>query len=380
MSKNTETTNNIEITEQRKEEAEVEIREKRKPVDYNTIEYPIEIIVQKYLKGIDNETNEIFIPDYQREMAWDEKVQSKFIESVLLGLPIPYIFVADVSDEEEENDARLEIIDGTQRIRTLANFLDNTLELSNLKKLEKLNNFTFGDLPLSRQRRFKRNTIRMIQLTEESDEEVRRDLFERINTGSVELNKMEKRRGIQPGKFLDLIEELSKNKKFLKLLSFPDADIRRRDPQEFVLRFFAFLNNYKDFPSKSKVHEFLDEYLIQRNEELNKYNSDELAIEIEKMNNTFLSMLDFVEKNIPDIFHVFVKTRNEHKPTTRIKFESIAVGIALALKENKELNPSSTEFLNSEKFKEYTKGDASSSNNKVVRRIEYVRNQLLEKS
>ncbi|NER29600.1 MAG: DUF262 domain-containing protein [Symploca sp. SIO1C4] len=370
----------IEITEERKDEAEAEIREKRKPVDYSTIEYPIEILVQKYLDGIDDDTNELFIPDYQREMAWSNDVQSKFIESVLLGLPIPYIFVADVSDEEEENDARLEIIDGTQRIRTLANFLTNKLELSNLKKLEKLNCFTFADLPISRQRRFKRATIRMIQLTEESDEEVRRDLFERINTGSVELNKMEKRRGIQPGKFLDLIEKLSRNEKFISLLSFPDADIRRRDPQEFVLRFFAFLNNYKNFPSKSKVHEFLDQYLIQRNEELNEYNSDELAIEIEKMNDTFLSMLEFVQKNNSDIFHVYVKTNKKYKPTTRIKFESIAVGIALALRENKELSPSSIELLNSEDFKKYTKGDASSSNNKVVRRIEYVRDQLLEKS
>ncbi|NET04745.1 MAG: DUF262 domain-containing protein [Symploca sp. SIO2B6] len=370
----------IEITEERKDEAEAEIREKRKPVDYSTIEYPIEILIQKYLDGIDDDTNELFIPDYQREMAWSNDVQSKFIESVLLGLPIPYIFVADVSDEEEENDARLEIIDGTQRIRTLANFLTNKLELSNLKKLEKLDCFTFADLPISRQRRFKRATIRMIQLTEESDEEVRRDLFERINTGSVELNKMEKRRGIQPGKFLDLIEKLSRNEKFISLLSFPDADIRRRDPQKFVLRFFAFLNNYKNFPSKSKVHEFLDQYLIQRNEELNEYNSDELAIEIEKMNDTFLSMLEFVQKNNSDIFHVYVKTNKKYKPTTRIKFESIAVGIALALRENKELSPSSIELLNSEDFKKYTKGDASSSNNKVVRRIEYVRDQLLEKS
>ncbi|NEO33597.1 MAG: DUF262 domain-containing protein [Symploca sp. SIO3C6] len=239
----------IEITEARKEEAEAEIRDKRKPVSYKTIEYPIEIIIQKHLDGIDNDTNELFIPDYQREMAWSKEVQSKFIESVFLGLPIPYIFIADISDEEEENDARLEIIDGTQRIRTLADFLENKLKLDNLKKLNKLNHFTFTDLPLSRQRRFKRTTIRMIHLTEESDEEVRRDLFERINTGSVELNKMEKRRGIQPGKFLDLIEKLSRNQKFISLLSFPDADIRRRDPQEFVLRFFAFLNNYKNFPS-----------------------------------------------------------------------------------------------------------------------------------
>ena len=357
-----------EITDQLRDAAEEEIREKRKPVDYNTIEYPIEILVQKFLEGIKDDTNELFIPDYQREMAWDDETQSKFIESLLLGLPIPYIFVADVSGEEDTNDSRLEIIDGTQRIRTLKRFLNNELELNHLNKLSKLNEFTFADLPLSRQRRFKRTTIRMIQLTEEADEEVRRDLFERINTGSVELNDMEKRRGINPGAFLNLIEELSQDERFRKLCSFSKAAIRRRDPQEYVLRFFAFLNNYQNFSGK-KVHEFLDNYLKNINQESEKV--------LQAMKNEFYSMLDFVEKNCPDVFHVFVKTKNEYKPTTRIKFESVADGIALALRENKELVPKSMEFLESEKFKEYTGADASSSNNKVVRRIEYVRDKLL---
>ncbi|NET60560.1 MAG: DUF262 domain-containing protein [Symploca sp. SIO2E6] len=323
------------ITNEMKDAAEAQIRETKKPVDYNTIEYPIEVLVQKYLDGIDDDTNELFIPDYQREITWDEEHQSKFIESVLLGLPIPYIFVADISSEEDKNDARLEVIDGTQRIRTLAQFINNQLELNNLEKLNELNHFTFADLPLSRQRRFKRSTIRMTQLTEEADEEVRRDLFERINTGSVELNKMEKRRGIHPGAFLNLIEELSQDKQFRKLCSFSDAAIRRRDPQEYVLRFFAFLNNYHNFAGE--VHNFLDKYLKQCNKEVKK--SDKIDIKIQEMKNEFNLMLGFVEKYCPDVFHVFVKTKDDYKPTTRIKFESVAVGIALALRESKHLVP-----------------------------------------
>lgn len=321
-----------EITNEIRDAAEEQIREKRKTVDYNTIEYPIEILVQKYLDGREEDNNELFIPDYQRERAWSDDDQSKFIESILLGLPIPYIFVADVSGGEG-NDSRLEIIDGTQRIRALASFLNNELELIHLKKLKKLNHFTFADLPLSRQRRFKRTTLRMIQLTEEADEEVRRDLFERINTGSVELNEMEKRRGSHPGKFLDLIEKLSKNERFRQLCSFPDADIRRRDPQEFVLRFFAFLNDYEKF--SGKVHDFLDTYLIQRNEELEA--SDKPDMKLQQMESEFYSMLDFVEQYFPDAFHVFVKSKSEYQPTTRIKFESLSVGTALALRENREL-------------------------------------------
>ncbi|MBD2519479.1 DUF262 domain-containing protein [Nostoc sp. FACHB-973] len=360
----------LEITDERKENAEAEIRDKTKRVDYNTLEYPIEVIVEKYLKGIDEDENELFIPDYQREDSWDEDKKSKFIESLMLGLPIPYIFVADISGSDDL--ARLEIIDGTQRIRTLAKFINNNLVLQNLKKLKNLNGFTFKDLPLPRQRRFNRTTIRMIQLTEAADEEIRRDLFERINSGSVELNEMEKRRGSQPGKFLDLIEELSKEEQFRDLCSFTKIQINKRDPQEFVLRFFAFLNNYKNYSSKSNIHKFLDDYLKQANE------SETLDINANK--DEFHSMLHFVKKYFPNALHTYVKKKNLYEPTTRIKFESITVGIALALRQNQTLIPKSTDFLYSEEFKKLTKSDASSSQNKVIRRIEYVRDQLLGNS
>lgn len=219
-------------------------------------------------------------------MAWDEVRQSKFIESVVLGLPIPYIFVADVCNDEND-EARLEIIDGTQRIRTLARFLNNELTLGGLKKLTKLNDFTFADLSLARQRRFNRTTLRMIQLTENANEGVRRDMFERINTGSVDLNEMEKRRGILRGPFLDLIEELSRNHKFRDLCFFTEAKINRREPQEFVLRLFAFLNDYTNF-NANKVNEFLDNYLKKVNEDK--------TFDYEKIQIEFMSMLDFTEQ------------------------------------------------------------------------------------
>jgi uncharacterized protein with ParB-like and HNH nuclease domain len=208
----------IDIKLDKINKVEEQIRQHSKPVNYRIFEYPIETLVQKYLDGEDKDQNEIFIPDYQREMVWTEVNQSKFIESIFLGLPIPYIFVADVSSEvEAEDSSRLEIIDGTQRVRTLARFLENELLLKDLKKLTELNGLRFNDLLGSRQKKFSRIPLRMIQLTEEADEEIRRDLFERINSGSIELNEMEKRIGGQPGLFLDLIQDLSKTSKFQEL-------------------------------------------------------------------------------------------------------------------------------------------------------------------
>ena len=152
------------------------------------------LLVQKYRDGLDEDTNELYIPDYQRDLMWDESRQSKFIESIFLGLPT-HIVVADLRSKPEDDGedlGRLEIVDGTQRIRTLDRFLNNELQLFGLEKLKKLNNFKFRDLSLARQRRFNRVRIRTIVLTAKADEETRRDMFERINADSVELYDMEK--------------------------------------------------------------------------------------------------------------------------------------------------------------------------------------------
>ncbi|WP_293331057.1 DUF262 domain-containing protein [Microcoleus sp. CAWBG58] len=170
-----------QITLQDRNAAEMEIRDKRQQINYDTKQYPVEILVQKYLEGINDDTNKLFIPEYQREIVWDDTRQSKFIESVIWGLPIPYIFVVDIGHDEND-EPRLEIVDGAQRILSLARFLNNELILSGLKKIEQLNGFKFADLLLPRQRNFSRTTVRVIQLTKAANEEVRRELFERIQS------------------------------------------------------------------------------------------------------------------------------------------------------------------------------------------------------
>jgi len=98
------------------ETAEEQIRRIQKIVDYQIREYPVEVLVDKHLMGQEEGTNEIFIPDYQRDLVWAENQQSRFIESILMGLPIPYLFVADVSSEDEDLSGRVEVVDGTQRM------------------------------------------------------------------------------------------------------------------------------------------------------------------------------------------------------------------------------------------------------------------------
>lgn len=354
-----------EKTEAQREAAETEIREQKRVVDYDTIEYPVEVLVEKYLKGHETETNELFVPDYQRDFTWDDRRRSKFIESLLVGLPIPYLFVADVTDEDDERSGRLEIVDGSQRVRTLAAFIQGELVLGDLEKLKALNGFSYADLPSSRQRRFRQTTLRMIRLTEQADEETRRDIFERINTGSDPLNDMEKRRGIRPGPFTDLVVICAANPLFHSLAPLPDAAVKRREREEFVLRFFAYLNNYEAF--KREVHSFMTEYLNDMNERLKSGERPEPYVA------EFERMLAFVQKHFE---HGFSKGA-QHSRTPRVRYEAISVGSALALREKPDLEPGPTKWVSSERFQQLTTSDSSNSKPKLEARIHFVRDRLL---
>ena len=295
------------ISEEAQEKAENQIVELQKIVDYDLKEFTIELLVHKYTDGLSDDTNEIFIPKYQRKLVWDEKKQSLFIESLLLGLPIPYIFTADVPN----NEGRSEIVDGSQRLRTLQYFLQNKLVLIGLEKLTTLEGFRFSDFPLSRQRRFKRKSIRLVELTDKADYSVRKEIFARINKTPVVLSEMELRRGVYEGEFMDFIQECAKNPKFIMLCPISGGRAEREEYGEIVLRFFAYGEDYQNFVHR--VDEFLNNYAEEKTK----------SFDANLMAEDFENMLDFVDVHFP---YGFRKTEN-HNSTPRVRFEAIAVGV-----------------------------------------------------
>jgi hypothetical protein len=361
------------------EAAESQITQNIRDVRYIVREYPTEVVVQKYLSGIKTDQNEIYVPGYQRELIWPERNQSRFIESLLIGLPIPFLFVADVSEKEDpENAGRLEIVDGVQRIRTLARFLTNDLILTNLDRLSKLNGFRFSDLHPSRQRRFRRATLRLIELTEGITEDVRREMFDRINSGSVGLEAVEVRRGMEPGPFLTLTTELAADP-LLHLLAPISEGLRLRfEYEELVTRFFAFLNRYKDYgigPEGKVVKDFLLSYVRDTNLELKEPNGPQIA---DTMKKEWTRMLAFVRDRFPDGFR---KTGPGRK-VPRVRFEAIAVGVGLALRKEPRLAPTADDiklWLESAEFKDWTTSDASNNRANLLGRVEFVRDKLLGK-
>lgn len=350
------------VSEKDQDSAEEQILQEQKIVDYDIHEYPVEVLVQKYLDGFKDNTNELFVPKYQRKFVWTIPQRSKFIESIMLGLPIPYMFAAD----SKENEGRLEIVDGSQRIRTLEAFLNDKFTLTKLKKLDKLNGFKFSDLPISRQRRFRRQTLRLIALTDKATREVRKELFDRINTSSTLLTDMESRKGIYEGDFYYFLEQCANHHLFKKLCPIPESRVERAEGEEMILRFFAYSERYKDFVHL--VKDFLDDYMNDVQSEF----TEEIAT---KMSDEFQGMLNFVDKYFP---YGFKKSLNAES-TPRVRFEAISVGVQLALEINPNLIPKDiSNWIESPEFKKHTRTDAANDKKKVLERIEYVKNKLLE--
>lgn len=342
-----------------------QIEELQKITDYEIKEWPIGVLVEKFTNGRDSDESEIFIPDYQRDMIWTSKQQSRFIESILIKLPVPFIFAADVGKGDREG--ALEIIDGSQRIRTLDNFLSNKLELVGLKKLTEAIGMRFSDLSKPRQMRFKRTTVRVIELTEKADEDARREMFDRLNSGGTRLTTMEVRRGVVDGPFMTFITECAAIEQFKALVPLNERNAKRKEYEEFVLRYFAYLNNYQGF--QKSVDDFLTDYLRSKN-------GNFLGVDRQAMLDEFVRMLNFVSQYFSNGFK-----RTGYTTVPRIRFEAIAVGLSLALREKPDLVPGDIDqWLDSKEFIKHTRSDASNSRPKLRNRIHYVRDNLLGKA
>jgi hypothetical protein len=169
----------VKITTQDKDAAEQEIYYQKQRIDYDTKEYPIEVLVKKYREGFDQNTNELVLSGCPSKIVWDDSTQSRFIESIILGFPIPPIFLCDI--QQEADAARLLVVDGNQRVLSITKFVSNGLVLVGLSRLPLLNGFKFADLVPSRQRKFNRSTFRIIQFSTKTTEEFIEDFRDRLN-------------------------------------------------------------------------------------------------------------------------------------------------------------------------------------------------------
>lgn len=349
-------------TEEEVEKSSEQISEKKQDIKYDTRDYVINYLVKQFTEG------EFYVPlDYQRKFIWSDKDKCNFIESILMGLPIPFMFFADT------DDGRIEIVDGAQRTQTLIQFAQNDLILNDLKILTKSNGFCFKDLDQAVQRRFLNTSIRVVFLEEGTTERTRQEIFKRINTGGVNATPTEARRGSYEGKFKEFIEECVKNALFTRLAPRTDLTEKRYEGFELVSRFFAYSDNFDNgFEGYTgDVAGYIDNYIDEKNSDWEKELYD---TEVAAYKKRFEDMLQFAHKLLGD--QGFRKTPKS-KSTPRARFEAIAVGISMALKNNKNLIPDKKEWIDSEEFTKWTKSDAANNKTKLIGRITFVRDSLL---
>jgi len=344
------------FTEEELEAILNQVKKKSTLYDYRTKDYPFEVICTKY-GDEDNLKSTLYVPKYQRKFVWKPDRQSKFIESVLLGVPLTPFLVS------EDEDSRLEIIDGSQRIRTLIAFFENKLRLRTLEKLTEINKAKFSDLPIKIQNYIKNRDFRVI-VVDNAEIAIRQDIFERINTTSEKLTDAEIRKGSYSGRFYNLVLELKNNTDFISICPISKEKEKRGEYDELVLRFFAYIDKYLEF--KHDVAIFLNDYL----DEMNNPDFDKNYYQ-----GAFNSMVEFIKNHYPIGF----RKEPNSKSTPRVRFEAIAVGTYLALKENTELKTPNMEWLSSEGFKIQTTSDASNNPDRLKDRIEFVRDGLLGK-
>ena len=194
-------------------------------------------------------------PRFQRRGVWDNKKRSKFIESILLDVPLPYFYLA------EEADGNQVVVDGQQRLTAIFSYLDNEFVLQGLGVMEELNGKLFRNLDQKWQTKIEERALNLILIKNQSNEAMKYDVFERLNTGAVQLNPQELRNCVNRGRFNDLIIDLSENDDFQKLCGFSGPHNRMKDV-EFVLRFFAFYHSYSNY--KRSMRSFLDSEMTAR--------------------------------------------------------------------------------------------------------------------
>ncbi|EBK5185316.1 DUF262 domain-containing protein [Salmonella enterica] len=260
------------LTEQN-DEIEIEIENEIEPYEHikerkvviQPYDYAVRTLVDMIIEG-----DLILEPDYQRKYQWDDIKASRLIESIALNIPVPVVYLA------EEKDGTFSVIDGQQRLTSLfrfikANEIENLfpdsglmpLKLTGLKIISEINGKEYLELDRVLRSNIAKRAIRCIVVLNESDEALKFEVFERLNTGSASLSDQEVRNCVYRGSYNELLKKLAQYDKFVELISLPEQDAKSMKAVELVLRFLA----YRELSASSDYSDNYSEYLNLHMEE-----------------------------------------------------------------------------------------------------------------
>jgi len=210
--------------------------------------------------------NIILNPDFQRGKVWSEgKQKSELIESILMGIPLPVIYLFETIDGKKE------VVDGRQRITTLIEFMNNKFKLKSLKMLPNINNQSFDELDPFLQAKIEDYPLNIYVIQPPTPERVKFDIFDRVNRGGTQLNNQEMRNALYSGHATTLLKELSELKIFKEATNNKLSPNRMKD-RFLILRFISFylLRTKKiDIEYKSNINDFVAEVMKYLNKSEN---------------------------------------------------------------------------------------------------------------
>lgn len=320
----------------------------------------------------------IISPEYQRAFRWDEQRQSDFIESILLGIPFPSIFVAT------NPDGKWELIDGLQRVSTVLSFFNelkddegnsypkNGLKLVEGSMLKGLKDITIDTLPLEYKLQIKRTPCRVEIILKESEFKMRYELFKRLNTGGEGLSRQEIRNCIFRGldsRYSEFIAELSKNNIFRDIVNISMSNEEKMYYEELVLRYLTLKNKGTRY-SQANIQDYMDDYLESQCTEF-----DEVQMETDRV--MFSNIMKILEE---------LKDENIFKLGKRYFTTSMYDAIMLSLSdstvdlENVNINQLGEKIVilkESEAFNKYV-GSASSNPTSITNKVKIAKKVLLD--
>ena len=249
---------------QTQEEDEIgAVEEELPPQEYDVwqmpVDYTLEVLHSKWQKG------EITIPEFQRDYVWSKVQASRLIESFLMGLPVPPVFLF------VDKDQRLLVIDGMQRLKSIFYFFDGYLdgsdgsrkpfELVGINEGSRLHARTFEQLEEEDQLRLKNTALRAIQIKQNNppgDPASIYHIFERLNTGGTKLAQQEVRHCIYSGKLNDLLTEMNRTEAWREIIGNHVPHKRKKDV-ELILRYMALFHNAQEY--KKPMMDFLSRFM-----------------------------------------------------------------------------------------------------------------------
>lgn len=354
------------VDENKRKQLEDQVSSSRKEIRADRMDMSFGEIMNMYDDG-----ELIIAPEFQRAFRWDKDTQTRFIESLLLGIPIPPIFVAETGDNVWE------LVDGLQRLSTVLSFFGklkdkgkNNLVLQAGSILSHLEGFTIDTIPMNFKLLLKRAVCRVEVIRYDSEFDMRYELFNRLNTGGVSLSEQEIRNCIfRPfdNRFNKFIQEMAKKTYFTNIIKIRREDKEKMYAQELVLRFFALKNLGATFQQNIQKH--MDRYMLM-------VSKNEMTFDYETEEQIFKDTCEILAKYKGNVFKL--ATLN----FSTSMFDALMITIALNLNEfanysTDKLMDRIEQLKKDDNFRKNTNA-ASSSKSRINSKIEIAHQILLD--